>query len=261
MSAQFCTKCGKPLGADALFCSYCGAPVRGAAGPAGGVGPAPALFDSIPPSAPTTPARPPDTSVLRAALGLQGSRSFLLQHEMLSGGRCYRVLDPEKRLLFTARESRGEAISESMFAWIRVAAGKTLAYHWVVADAGGNPRGIITVEVTWEGEVSTLSDSTGTPLLTVKIGQTGIGGSRVYVVTHGFTATAALPDGRPWLEAKGNLLGLNFSIQTLAGTEVAKIHEAWASVRDTYKLDLVGDVDPLYPLIFAILVDRGKQGR
>jgi len=263
MPAQFCAKCGKPLPSDARFCGVCGAPVPPAAGPTGEDAPAepatPQLFDRTPPLGPTEAARPPDASGLRAALGLQGKRSFLLQHEMLSGGRCYRVLDQEKRLLFTARENRSEAISEGMFAMIRLAAGRTLAYHWVVADAAGRSRGLITVEVTGDGEVSTLSDAAGTPLLAVTIGRTVVGGSRVYVITHGFTATAALPDGRRWLEAKGNLQRHNFSIQDPSGTEVAKIHEAWASVRDTYNLDLVGDVDPLYPLIFAILIDRGKQ--
>jgi uncharacterized protein YxjI len=148
-----------------------------------------------------------------------------------------------------------------MFGWIKLAAGRTLSYHWVVADAAGNARGLITVEVTEGGEVSTLSDWTGTPLLAVTIQRTVMGGSKVYVVTHGFTATAALPDGRRWLEAKGNLLRHDFSIQNLSGAEVAKIHEAWASVRDTYNLDVVGNVDPLFPLIFAILIDRGKQER
>jgi len=257
MTAQFCTKCGKPLQSGSRFCSGCGSPVSGVPGPAPAA--APQLFNLNASSGPTVASRPPDASGLRAALGLQGKRSFLLQHEMMTGGRCYRVLDPEKRLLFTARESRSEAISESMFAVFKLAAGKTLAYHWVVADAAGNARGLITVEVTQQGEVSTLSDWTGTPLLAVTIARTVMGGSHVYVVTHGFSASAALPDGRRWLEAKGNLLHHNFSIQDLSGTEVAKIHEAWASVRDTYNLDLVGDVDPLYALIFAIVIDRGKQ--
>jgi uncharacterized protein YxjI len=263
MSAQFCTKCGRPLLSGSQFCAGCGTPVGGAFGATGGAGPVPSapppLFDLTRTSGTTTEARPPDASALRVALGLQGKRSFLLQHEMLSGGRCYRVLDQEKRLLFTARESRSEALSAGLFAAIRLASGRTLAYHWVVADAAGDARGLITVEVTEDGEVSTLSDSTGTPLLAVTIARTVMGGSRVYVVTHGFTATAALPDGRRWLEAKGNLLRHNFSIQNLSGTEVAKIHEAWASVRDTFNLDLVGDVDPLFPLIFAIVIDRGKQ--
>jgi len=263
MSAQFCTKCGIPLPPDARFCSACGAPVPGATGSPGGAGgappAAPPVLDLTPPAGPTAATRPPDVSGLRTALGLQGKRNFLLQHEMLTGGWCYRVLDQEKRLLFTARESRAEAISENLFAGIRLFAGGTLAFHWVLSDAAGNARGLITVEVTSAGEVSTLSDSTGAPLLTVTIGRTTRGGARVYVVTHGFTATATLPDGRRWLEAKGNLMRHDFSIQDLSGTEVAKIHEAWASVRDSYNLDLVGNVDPLYPLIFAILIDRGKQ--
>jgi uncharacterized protein YxjI len=73
------------------------------------------------------------------------------------------------------------------------------------------------------------------------------------------TATAALPDGRPLFEVRGNTVRHNFSVHGPAGEELAKIHEDWASVRDTYNLDIVGNVDPLAPLIFAILIDNEKQ--
>ena len=265
MSAQYCAKCGNPLQSGAQFCGACGAPVGGASGPPGGGGPAPSaappLFDLTTSSGPPAASRPPDTSSLRAALGLQGKRSFLLQHEMLSGRTNYRVLDPEKRLLFTVRESRSEDFSESFLGSLKVALGKTLTYHWVVANVAGNALAVITIEVSEDGEVSTLSDSTGTPLLAVTLAQIVKGGPHLMVVTPGFTATAASPDGRESLEAKGNLMRHNFSILNSRGGEIAKIHEAWASVRDTFNLDLVGDGDPLFPLIFAILIDRGKQGR
>ncbi len=181
---------------------------------------------------------------------------------MLSGHTNYRVLDPEKRLLFTVRESLSEDFSESFFGGLRLAFGRTLTYHWVVADAAGNARGLITIEVSEAvGEVSTLYDWTGAPLLAVTLAQNVRGGAHIAIVTQGFTATATLPDGRGGLEAKGNLIRHNFSINNSRGEEVAKIHEAWASVRNTFNLDLVGDADPLFPLIFAILIDRGKQGR
>ena len=73
------------------------------------------------------------------------------------------------------------------------------------------------------------------------------------------TATAVAPDGRPLLEAKGHLISHNFSLHDGSGAEVAKVHEAWASVRDTYNLDVSAKVDPLAPLIFAILIDREKE--
>ena len=57
---------------------------------------------------------------------------------------------------------------------------------------------------------------------------------------------------------RGNLLRHNFSIHDPTGGEEAKVHEAWASVRDTFNLDLVGEIDPLCPIILAILIDREK---
>jgi uncharacterized protein YxjI len=271
MSAQFCMKCGKPLQPSAAFCAGCGNPVGGPPGAAPGGAPAaatapgaapaavaaPALVDAASAAPSATPPPVSDGSALRAALGLQGGQKFLLQHEMLSGGRNYRVMNHEKRHLFTVREGRVQALTTDLLGGMRMREGLTLnvggrplSYSWTVADAPGNPQGAIAIEVQGNTAVSTLSDATGAPVLSIRV-QRGMMG--------GLTATAASSDGRTLLEAKGNLLHHNFSIHDASGAEVAKIHEAWASVRDTYNLDLTGNTDPLFPLIFAILIDREKE--
>jgi len=249
MSATFCMKCGKPLPDGAQFCLGCGTPVVGAAPSA-----APSQETPFPP--PPPPPGPP----LAEVLGLQGGRSFLLQHQLTGFGRNYRVLNAEKRHLFTVKENLGQEISSNFMGGMLGNQGsglgstafvqRTLA--WTVHDGAGNLRGNIAFQISGYHATSTLTDAAGTPLLVVNVERGLVGG---------MTATAALPDGRPMFQTKGNLIHHNFSILDPAGREVAKIHEAWASVRDTYSLDLVAPVEPLAPLIFAILIDREKEGK
>jgi zinc ribbon protein len=254
MAAQFCPKCGKPLPAEAQFCPSCGNPVPRAAGPANA---APAAPAPVPPPAPSGPP-------LGVVLGVQGSNKFLLQHQLFSGGHNYRVLNHEKKHLFTVKENvRQELVSnilnrpsaqpQSGFSFrMGVQAAPTQTYVWTVADSSDVPQAQIAIQVTGNAAVSTLSDSAGTPVVAVSVSKSQIGGLH---------ATAAFPDGRSMFQTHGNLLRHNFTIQDPSGKDVAKIHEAWASVRDTYNLDLMGELDPLCPLIFAILIDREKQAQ
>jgi len=96
--------------------------------------------------------------------------------------------------------------------------------------------------------VSTVEDSKAAAVLRVAVER----------ARGGLTAQAVYPDGRPMLDAKGNLTGHNFTLHDASGAEVAKIHEAWASMHDAYHLDLTGAVDPVYAVVFAVLIDRQK---
>lgn len=275
MAAQFCMACGKPLPPDAQFCFSCGAAVGTAAPNAAGTssgpgpgGPSPTGATSAPPPPPPPPPGAPGVAgpdattarlALGSALGLQGGRTFLLQHQLVSGGRNYRVLDHEKRHLFTVRENYLQDVRSNFLGGMvqqntgfgigRLGMG-TRNLSWAVLDSGGNPRGSITIQMSGYSAASTLSDATGVPLLNVTVSR-GVVGK--------LTATASSPDGRPMFQTEGNQIRHNFSIHDPTGKEVAKIHEAWASVRDTYGLDLVGNADPLCALVFAILIDREKE--
>jgi len=66
------------------------------------------------------------------------------------------------------------------------------------------------------------------------------------------------PEGRPMLQSSGNLVRHNFMIKDPGGKDLAKVHEAWVAVRDTYNVDMIGSIDPLYPLVFTILIDFEK---
>jgi uncharacterized protein YxjI len=182
----------------------------------------------------------------------------------MATGHSYRVLDHQKRHLFTARENFGAEAQANM----AIAGGgvfgalqsgmlgnafqnRTMnrALAWSIHDAQGNPRGAIAVQMQGGVATAILRDLQGAPIFSCQINR-GL---------TGMTASAVYPDGRPLLEAKGHLISHNFALHDGAGAEVAKVHEAWASVRDTYNLDVGARVDPLAPLVFAILIDREKE--
>jgi hypothetical protein len=209
-----------------------------------------------PPGAPAAPSGPP----ISAQLGLQNVNRFLLQHLLIGPKHSYRVMDLEKRHLFTVGENVRE---ERQVGWQQllghVPGGPVPMVnfggvdhpgtsYWVLDDMAGNIHGALTLQLNGRTAMCTLADASGVPTLMVN-------------VTHHplkIEANATSSDGRPMLEARGNLMHHNFSVHDATGAEVAKIHEAWASVRDTYNLDLVGSVDPLSAIVFAILIDHYK---
>jgi hypothetical protein len=122
-------------------------------------------------------------------------------------------------------------------------------YEWTVEDASETVRAKISIEVRGNAAFFTLADVTGAPLLGVRVDHSASGGMR---------AIAEYPDGRAMFQAHGNLAEHDFLLLSPSGAELAKVHRAWAPVRDTYNLDVTGDVDPLWPLVFAIIIDREK---
>lgn len=262
MAAQFCMQCGTQLPGDAQFCAKCGHPIGAGASPGGSAGaPAPP-----PPAAPTATAAPPTPTApaapaqpLGVTLGVSSIRNFLLQHQLLSTGRNFRVLSHEKKHLFTVHENLGQEFQANLANERPSAAvmglqmgfvpppSRTLL--WSVVDSSGATQGTIGIQVTGRSTVATLMDASRAPQLIIDIQRSLVGG---------LTAKATFPDGREMFHSHGNALHHNFIVQDPNGGEVAKIHEAWASVRDTYNLDVLGPVDPVCPLVFAIMIEVEK---
>jgi uncharacterized protein YxjI len=252
MASQFCMKCGSALPPDAAFCSSCGTPTPSSPVPQS--------------SAPTAPsgtaagalnATPPTTVGIVAALGLQGRKNFLVQHQVLSLGHSFRVMDTEKRHLFTVQGNAGQNLSGNVLgglvggsdSYLGRLAARSANMTYTLVDTNGTGLGAIVKEGGANQSTFTLTDSSGQRLFVVTL-QRGVMG--------GITATAVGSDGRPMLQTGGNLVRHNFTIKDTAGSELAKVHEAWVAVRDTYNVDVMGSIDPLYPLVFTILIDFEK---
>jgi len=251
MAAQFCTKCGSSLPSGSAFCTRCGTPVAGTSPPPLDLSPAP--------SPPTV-----GTSVggalpsLDAALGLRGKRSFLVQHQLLSLGHSYRVMDSEKRHLFTVQGNAGQNISGNMLgglvggsdSYLGRMMARSVEMTYTLTDAQGTVYGTVAKQGGANQSSFTLVDSGGQPHVVVNMERSVIGGIK---------AVAVDPNGQPMLSTSGNLMRHNFMIRDPQGHDLAKVHEAWVAVRDTYNVDMLGEMNPLYPLVFTIMLDFEKE--
>jgi uncharacterized protein YxjI len=252
MAGQFCVKCGNPLPADAQFCNKCGTPTAAASAAATPAQPAAPAAAATPP---TAYAGPP----LGQLLGVKGTYNFLLQHVFFTGGRSYRVMNTEKKQLFSIHENVAQEQSQQMGGFGNLLAaqgmrvgqfGQNRSYAWNIVDASNAIVGHVTFNIQGYNAAATLTDAQGAPIMTATINR-GLMGK--------MTANANFPDGRPMFSAGGNLIHRTFSILDPGNHEMAKIHEKLASARDTYNLDLLFDIDPVAPLIFAIIIDREKE--
>ncbi len=240
MAVQFCVQCGTPIPSGGAFCPKCGAPAP--PGEAQGNGPAAAGA-----------AAPPEE--LDAALGLRGQKRFLVQHQLLSLGHSYRVMDAEKRHLFTVEGHAGQNVSANLLGglagggYLGRLATRSLGMTYTLSDARGGQHGTVVKEGGANASTFTLTDARGQRRVVITL-ERGLMG--------GMTAKAIDPSGQPLFQTSGNLLRHNFVIKDAQGRELVKVHEAWVAVRDTYNVDLLGPIDPLYPLVFTILIDFEK---
>jgi len=248
MASQFCMKCGQPLPAGAQFCLSCGNPVAGA--------PPAAPPGTVPSPAGAAGAAPPPGGDLSTSLGLKGLKNFLVQHQMLSMGHSYRVLDSNKRHLFTVQGNTNQNLQGNAMenllggGYLGRLAGRSVNMTYNLTDSHGTLFGTIAKEGGGNSSTFTLTDAAGQRAATIHLQRSLVGG---------ITATAVDGAGHPLLQTSGNLMRHNFMIKGASGHELAKVHEAWVAVRDTYNLDVMGDIDPVYPLVFAVMIDFEKE--
>ncbi len=252
MAGQYCMHCGTALAPGSAFCSRCGkATVNAPAIP-----PATSPLPSEPPSGDSSPAPSPAVGIV-AALGLHGRKSFLVQHQILSLGHSYRVMDAENRHLFTVEGNAGQNLTGNALGSLLGGSGSylgrlaTRSANMTYTLVGTNGVGLGTILKEGGGNQSTftLADSSGQRLFVITLQRSVIGG---------ITATAVGADGRPMLQTSGNLIRHNFMVKDSGGNDLAKVHEAWVAIRDTYSVDMIGSIDPMYPLVFTILIDFEK---
>lgn len=189
---------------------------------------------------------------LSTVLGLLGSTQFLLQHASVVGARRYLVLGRDKRPQFQLQEDpalEGEGIVSGEGAGL---GGTFRPRVWNLSDPAGTFCGRVTVQESASSVDAMLEDVAGGPVVHLAIDR-GSG--------EAITAEATYPDGRPMLSARGSFASHNFVIHDPSGGEVARIHEAWASVHDAFGVELVGPVDPVAALILALMIDRERAER
>jgi uncharacterized protein YxjI len=166
-------------------------------------------------------------------------------------------MDAGKNHLFTVRGDVGQNLRGNVLggfmggsdSYMGRLAARSVNMTYSLVNAQGTVLGTIQKQGGGNSSQFTLMDSAGQRCVVVTLERGLIGG---------ITATAVSPDGRPMLQTGGNLVRHNFMIKDPGGKDLAKVHEAWVAVRDTYNVDMIGSVDPLYPLVFTILIDFEK---
>lgn len=204
-------------------------------------------------------------------LDLGGRRNFVVQHESISDRWNYRVLGSDGNLLLSVRGNPARDVMEEMkdlrqsppsqegeHKWLRE--GPPVTFNWDILTPADVPWGKIVAQYVPVKQrlgyvmqpTFTAFDSASTAVLSVheeKVGFAEVG------------ATARFPDGRVMFTGRGSVFRYNFSLLDPGGAEVARVREAKLSLRDSYALDFLGEVEPLAAILFVIILDREEQSR
>lgn len=253
MAAAFCVSCGQPLVSGARFCTACGAPV--------GADRTPGLLSEPSPRAGASDAR----------LDLGGRRNFVVQHESISDRWNYRVLDSDGNLLLSVRGNPARDVTEEMkelrqspppqvgeHKWLREVPPAILT--WDILTPADVPWGKIVAQyVPVKQKLGYVMQPTFTAFDSASTAVLSVHGDTVGFAEVG--ATATFPDGKVMFTSRGSVLRYNFSLLNPGGAEIARVREAKLSLRDSYALDLLGEVEPLAAILFVIILDREEQSR
>lgn len=219
--------------------------------------PAPPLPSTLPPPVPTPPA-PGAGASLTERLGLAGRSRVVVQRLFLESASLSCVVrNDQKETLFTVRLDVAETVG-TMIGDLRARRRLmgTRIYRFldsagaVVATLSEVPESAHLARST---QSLRLTDGSGTPWFDFALERSAFLGR--------FTATGSTPDGRPVLRVQASTNHHNFEITDPSGGTVAKVHESWLAVRDTYAIEIVGPIEPLGPIVFGIWLDFAKAAR
>lgn len=193
----------------------------------------------------------PMSSPLTQMLRLQGEQKFIVHHEVLSLGHSYKVTDFHKRHLFTIRGNRMMNIEahEAAKGTMGTYGAREYNMSYELVDAAGQVCAQLMKQGAPNLSTFTLADQSGAAQVQIQL-KRGL--------LNSIEASAMWPTGQPMLSTHGSLLRHNFMIKDAGGQDVARVHEDWVAVGDTYGIELTGPADPIYPLVFAIAIDYEK---
>jgi len=65
--------------------------------------------------------------------------------------------------------------------------------------------------------------------------------------------------GKEIARIKGNITEHDFSMQSASGSEVARIHKKWVTIRDSYGIEVLsGEIDPYIIIAYSIAMDHAE---
>jgi len=183
----------------------------------------------------------------------------MIRQKALAIGSTYTVMDENKSDLFMIKQAGSEAVKTAVVgAAIGALAGGAIG--GVAKRRMERNFDIMTLDGRWVGRIHKGKGAYKAPFdVTLSNGQivAKIATKRSFI--GGMKATLLDANGQPMITTKGNLIRRKYMMKDNAGNEVARVTAKILQIRDTYTIDLKGNMHPIYPLSFAIIIDFQKD--
>jgi uncharacterized protein YxjI len=146
-----------------------------------------------------------------------------------------------------------------------------IASKYDIMDQGGNVIGKAEAKVLSIGPKITVYDDSDRETLKVdgnltrtKFDVTQPGGAKICTIRRPLVSfrpslEVADPNDQTILRGSGKLVKHDFKLEDNSGKMVVKAHESWASIADSYAIELTGEVDPRIALAFVLVVDQAYR--
>jgi len=183
----------------------------------------------------------------------------MIRQKALAIGATYTVMDENKNELFMIKQSSGEAAKTAVVgAALSAVAGDTLG--GIMGRRQERNFDIMTLDNRWVGRIHKgkgaykapfdVTLSNGQPIAKIATKRSFIGGMKASLLDA---------NGKPMISTKGNLIRRKYRMKDNSGNEIASVTAKLLQVRDTYNIQLKGNMHPIYPLSFAIIIDFEKD--
>ena len=184
-------------------------------------------------------------------LPLAGRTNFLLRQRVLSIGATYDVLDENKNPLFKIKQDAGQAVGTAL---VGAVAGKLAKRYmkrsYTILTADDRNVGMIAKGSGAFKTAYTITLVDGRMVGYINVKRSLIGGLKASLLDA---------QGKPMISTKGNLIRRKYMMKDAAGAECARVTAKMLQIRDTYKVELKGNMHAIYPLTFAVIIDFEKD--
>jgi len=191
---------------------------------------------------------------------LANQPKLLMKMRILSLGKNYDVMDPNQQVLCqvgldASQNMTGSVVSSVVGSvaggYVGRWAGRSLAYTYLVRDAGGTVALAINKGSGGnQAQFQVVDVVTGTSFGRIDLKRSLIGGLK---------ATWVAPDGQVWLHTKGNIIRRKYAILGPDGKEVGRVRHKILAIRDVWELEFESGANHLFSAIFATILDFEKK--
>jgi uncharacterized protein YxjI len=191
---------------------------------------------------------------------LSSQSTLLMKMQILSFGKNYDVMDPNKtplcRIGLDAGQNvsgklLGAAVSQIAGDYIGRYAARSMNYTYTVKDPAGN----LGLEIRKTGggnrsQFQVVDPMAGAPVGMIDLKRSLIGGLK---------ASWLAPTGQPLMQTKGNIIRRKYTITGPDGRELGRVRHKILAIRDVWQLELDPGSNHLFSSIFATILDFEKK--